>query len=125
MIIYIAGKYHAPTDGERLRNTNHAIDVGIKVYKMGHYPLIPHLTHWIEKRMDYNGEPPRENNYWYDFDNLIIPKCDALLKISRDGESKGADAEEKLAKRLGMPIFHSLKEIPDQSKRIKMITTEL
>lgn len=112
MIIYIAGKYNAPTDGERLRNTNKAIDFGIEVYKRGHYPHIPHLTHWIEKRMDYNGEPPRQNDYWYVFDNLIIPKMDGFIKICNDGESKGADAEEALCRKLGIRIFKSLDEIP-------------
>ncbi len=113
MIIYVAGKYNAPSDGEKLRNTNKAIDAGIEVYKKGHYPLIPHLTHWVEKRMDYNGEPPRKNTYWYDFDNLIIPSCDALIKISADGESRGADLEEKLAIKLGLKIFKTLEEIPN------------
>ncbi|KKL22090.1 hypothetical protein LCGC14_2438970, partial [marine sediment metagenome] len=110
MIIYVAGKYNAPTDGERLRNTNKAIDVGIEIDKLGHYPQIPHLTHWIEKRMDYNGEPSRSNSYWYEFDNKIIPVCDAFLKICKDGESKGADLEEALAIKLGLKIFHSLEE---------------
>ncbi|KKM64218.1 hypothetical protein LCGC14_1503560 [marine sediment metagenome] len=113
MIIYVAGKYNMPTDGQRLRCTNRAIDLGIEIYKKGHYPVIPHLTHWIEKRMDYNGEPPRLNTYWYDFDNLIIPKCDALFKFSPDGHSKGADLEEALAIKLGLKIFHSLEEIPN------------
>jgi len=45
MIIYVAGKYNALTDGERLRNTNKAIDVGIELINKGHYALIPHLTH--------------------------------------------------------------------------------
>ncbi len=112
MIIYVAGKYNMPTDGEKLKCTNIAIDLGIEIYKLGHYPVIPHLTHWIEKRMDYNGEPPRPNTYWYGFDNLIIPKCDALFKFSPDGYSKGADLEEALAKKLGLRIFHSLEEIP-------------
>lgn len=111
MIIYVAGKYNAPTDGERLRNTNKAIDVGIEIINMGHYAHIPHLTHWIEKRMDYNGEPPRENAYWYVFDNKIMPKMEGFIKISKDGESKGADAEEALAKKLGLRIFESLEEI--------------
>ncbi len=111
MIIYIAGKYNAPTDGERLLNTHKAIDIGIKVYEKGHYPIIPHLTHWIEKRMDYLGYPPRPNEYWYDFDNLILPKCDGFIKICNNGESKGADAEEKLARKLNLKIFTCLEEI--------------
>jgi len=114
MIIYVAGKYNAPSDGARLKNTNKAIDMGIRIYKeKGHYPHIPHLTHWIEKRMDYNGEPPRENDYWYVFDNMIIPKCDGFLKISKDGESKGADMEEALAKKLGLKIFETFEDIPN------------
>lgn len=113
MIIYVAGKYGAPTDGERLRNTNKAIDVAIRLYEESNhliYPLVPHLTHWIEKRMDYRGYPPRPNSYWYGFDNLIIPKCDAFIKISKDGESKGADAEENLARDCGLKIFNTVED---------------
>ena len=113
MIIYVAGKYNASTDGERLKNTNKAIDAGIKIINKGHYAHIPHLTHWIEKRMDYIGEPPRENSFWYVFDNKIMPVMEGFIKISKDGESTGADAEELLAKKLGLKIFESLEEIPN------------
>ena len=114
MVIYVAGKYNAKSAGEKLKNTHKAIDVGIQLYSLSHhkvYPVIPHLTHWVEERMDYNGLPPRENTYWYEFDNLIIPKCDGLLKISKDGESKGADAEQKLAESLGIKIYKSVPEV--------------
>ena len=114
MITYVAGKYNAPNDGAKLYNTNQAIDKGIELYegsKHQIYPLIPHFTHWMEKRMDYLHMPPRENFYWYQFDNLIIPKCDGLLKISKDGESKGADAEEALATKLGLPIYRTVDEV--------------
>ncbi len=112
MIIYVAGKYNAPNDGARLANTNRAIDMGIKIINKGHYAHIPHLTHWIEKRMDYNGEPPRENSYWYVFDNKIMPAMEGFIKISKDGESTGADMEEQLAKKLGLKIFKSFEDIP-------------
>jgi len=113
MIIYVAGKYNAPTDGARLKNTNKAIDMGIRIYtEKGHYPVVPHLTHWIEKRMDYKGMPPRENEFWYDFDNIILPSCEGFIKICNDGESKGADLEEKLAKEKGLIIFDSFDDIP-------------
>ena len=112
MIIYVAGKYNAPNDGARLANTNRAIDMGIKIINKGHYAHIPHLTHWIEKRMDYNGEPPRENSYWYVFDNKIMPAMEGFIKISKDGESTGADMEEQLAKKLGLKIFETFDDIP-------------
>lgn len=112
MIIYVAGKYYAKTVGERLKNTHIATDWGIKIYtEKGHYPLIPHLTHYVEERMDYLKYPERTNEFWYAFDNLIIPKCDAVFKFSKDGESKGADAEEKLARKLGLPVYRSFDEI--------------
>lgn len=113
MIIYIAGKYNAPTDGERLKNVDKAIDMAIRIYnEKGHYPHIPHLTHYIEKRMDYLGMPPRPNEFWYAFDNLILPFCQGFIKISQDGESFGADAEEKLAASLGLSMFKSFDDIP-------------
>ena len=120
MIIYIAGKYNAPSTGEKLFNTHKAMDVGIEVYKKGHYPIIPHLTHWLEERIDYNNEPPRENNYWYGFDNLIIPKCDGILRICKEGESKGADAEVALAKRLHLHVFDSFEDIPNLTPKMEM-----
>lgn len=109
MIIYIAGKYSAPTWGERTKNTHEAIDLGIHLIDLGHYPVIPHLTHFIDERMDYLGFPPRDAEYWYRFDNKIIPKCDALFLRSH---SKGADAELELAKSLGLKIYYSLTEVP-------------
>jgi hypothetical protein len=115
MIIYIAGKYNAPTDGQRLFNTNRAIDFGIKVINKGNYAHIPHLTHYIEKQMDYNNEPPRDNAYWYEFDNKIIPKCDGLLMINKPGESVGADMEVALAKSLGLRIFYNVEDVPNEA----------
>lgn len=113
MIIYVAGKYGAPTWGERTKNTHEAIDMGIELMKLGHYPVIPHLTHYIDERMDYNGEPVRDNQFWYDFDNIIIPKCDALFLRSH---SHGADNELKLAEKLGLKIYYDLREVPDENQ---------
>jgi len=120
MIIYVAGKYNAPTTGEKLFNVHKAMDVGIRLYEESEhkiYPSVPHLTHWVEERMDYLGYPSRENSYWYQFDNLIIPKCDGLLKISKDGESKGADAEQALAEKLGIPVYRTVEEVLDVSRK--------
>ncbi len=36
--------------------------------------------------------------------------CDALLRL--DGLSKGADAEVRYAKHIGIPVYFSLEEIP-------------
>ncbi len=109
MIIYVAGRYNAPSSGDKLRNTHEAIDIGIELMKLGHYVIIPHLTHFIDERMDYNAEPPRPNEFWYKFDNLIIPKCDALFLRSH---SKGADMELELAKKLRLTIYTDFRDVP-------------
>jgi len=111
MIIYIAGSYSGGGFAwEKMVNTYKAIDAGIRILLKGHYALIPHLTHWIDERMDGLGLEPRTKDFWYAFDNQILPKCDGFIKIS---SSPGADAEELLAKSLGLKMFNSIDEIPD------------
>ena len=112
MIIYIAGKYSAATWTEKTINTYKAMDAGIRILLKGHYALIPHLTHFLDERMDALGLEPRDKNFWYAFDNQIIPKCEGFIKLSKDGESMGADMEEQLAIGKGLKIFKTLDEIP-------------
>ena len=122
LLVYLAGKYNAKTDGERLRNTDKIIDIGIEIYERSNhllYPHIPHLTHYIEKRMDYLGYKERPNEYWYEFDNIILPKCDILYKISKDGESKGADMEEQLAIKEKIPVVKSMEELFNRVEEIQ------
>lgn len=119
MLVYIASKYNEKTTGAKLRNTHISIDAGIELYKKSNHKHIPHcplLTHWIEERMDYNGEPPRENEFWYEYDNQIIPLCGALIKLTKPGESKGADMEEQLANKLEIPVYYSVDEFLESEK---------
>ena len=113
LLVYIAGKYWEKTIGARLANTHKMIDVGIELYKKSHCDLVPYIptwTHWMEERMDYNGEPKKPNEWWYEFDNVFLPKCSALIKISERGNSKGADLEEDLAESLGIPVYFTVDE---------------
>lgn len=111
MIIYVAGSYSGNGQwAEKVINTYKAIDAGIKILLKGHYALIPHLTHFIDERMDVLGLASREKEFWYDFDNIILPKCDGFIKISSSG---GADAEEAMAYAHKLKIFKTIDEIPD------------
>jgi hypothetical protein len=107
MRIYIAGPYTADTTDGKLENTNKAIDIGIQLYKKGHFPYIPHLTHWVDVR----AEQTNIDLMWEDYikwDLEWLDLCDALLYI---GKSKGADIELEFAKKKGKIIFYSLDEI--------------
>lgn len=113
--IYIAGPYSADTMEGKLNNTNKAIDIGIQLYKKGHYPYIPHLTHWIDLRS-------KEINIdlaWEDYikwDLKWLDTCDALLYL---GKSKGADIELEYAIKKEKIIFYSVNEIGEVSEENK------
>ena len=92
--IYVAGPY---TSGDPVVNTRKAIEAGELLRGMGFVPFIPHLSlfwHFVE---------PHDVAFWYEYDNAWVERCDGLVRLP--GESKGADAEVKLAIELGMPVF--------------------
>ena len=91
MLIYIAGPLSAPTEEQRLANVYRAIDAGLAVYRKGHIPFIPHLSHWVA------------------IDDAWLRECDALLYL---GSSRGADIELQRAIDLGLDIYFTLEAIP-------------
>ena len=106
--IYIAGPYTAQDQNGHEANTDRAIDAGIAVYKRGHSPYIPHLTHYVDLR----AKGTHVNLTWEDYIRWDMPWlqiCDALLYL---GKSKGADLELARARRLKKKIFFSIDEIP-------------
>lgn len=113
LMVYVAGSYWADTHEGRTANTYKAMDAGIHVYFKCHYAIIPHLGHWVDPRMTELGYPERPNSFWYVLDNMVLYDADIMLKISEQGQSRGADAEEKLAQSLGIPVVYSVEDIPD------------
>lgn len=99
--IYIAGPY---SKGDVAQNVKAAVMGGDYVTRLGHVPYIPHLTHFWHLLMAH------EYQFWLDYDLVWLAECDAILRLS--GESAGADAEVEFAKSRGMPVFHSVFEIP-------------
>ena len=108
MKFYIAGPYSADTEAQKYENTLHAIDAGLLVWKKGHYPYIPHLTHFLDSRAKQKGIPMRWKEYlkWHE---VWLKNCDALLYL---GSSRGADQELEYAKTLGKIIFYNVEDIP-------------
>src|SRR6266436_7940485 len=111
--IYIAGPYTAQDHDGHESNTHRAIDAGIAVFRKGHYPYIPHLTHYVDLRAKGTGT----NLTWADYiawDMPWLDMCDALLYL---GKSKGADIELERARKLKKEIFFSLSEIPSVARK--------
>jgi hypothetical protein len=106
--IYIAGPYTAETEIERVKNVNAAIDASFVLFSQGHYPYIPHLTHFIDQR----ARQVKFKMEWRDYirwDLVWLEVCDALLYLA---SSRGADLELRAARESGKQIFYSLEEIP-------------
>ena len=131
LLIYVAGPYLAvPPTGtierkdlhkcvrETALNTERAIHAGIEIMKLGHVVVIPHLSHYIHTLADVEFD----NEYWYDFDNAILDKCDALYVVSTTGingvVSKGTVAEIARAKANGLQIFAKIEDIPKYVKNV-------
>jgi hypothetical protein len=106
--IYVAGPYTAETPERIRRNVNVAMDVAIALYSRGHFPFVPHLTHFVDERARETGHTLAWDDY-IRWDTAWLEVCDALLFL---GSSRGADYELAVAKRLGKQVFYSLDEVP-------------
>jgi hypothetical protein len=117
MRIYVAGPYTADDPSLVEKNVEHAIDAGVEVYKKGHIPFIPHLTHFVDIRTKQTGKVIRYEEYLL-WDRSWLDKVDALLYL---GKSRGADMELEYARSKGKMVFTSLDDIPDagQSKGLR------
>ena len=102
--VYLAGPYTASTLKGKELNVDKAIRAAVLVYEKGHFPLVPHLTHYIDM-VDNELE-------WEDYmrcDLAWLSVADAMLFM---GHSPGADCELSEAKRLGLKIFYNINEVP-------------
>jgi len=86
-------------------NVRQAIHAGNLVAERGHIPFIPHLTHFWHLLT-----PHEDINFWYRYDIEWLKLCHALLRL--EGESKGADEKERIAREMGIPIFTNVFSIP-------------
>ncbi|MBN8569815.1 MAG: DUF4406 domain-containing protein [Ignavibacteria bacterium] len=107
MIIGVAGPYSAPTEEQRQKNLDAMNEAAARVLEKGHIPIIgmnaalPIVT--IANIKD-------KYKATMEISLAVIDKCDAILMI---GESPGANKERDLVKAKGLPVYHSVDEIPD------------
>lgn len=93
-LVYIAGPYTRP---DPVVNTRLAITAAERVEALGADVFIPHLS------LLWHLVSPAPVERWYERDNAVLDRCDALFRIP--GDSTGADAEVERATELGLSIF--------------------
>ena len=110
LLIYVAGPYTAERRADRRNNTERAMDAGLALVAKGHYPVVPHLTHYLDERcFDLTGGY-LVYGFYIALDDRLLAACDALFYLA---PSPGADRELARAKRRGLPIYRTLDEVPD------------
>lgn len=104
-LVYIASPY---TKGDVGINTRFQCEIWDRMMDDGivlpYAPLWSHFQHTLF---------PRPYEDWIEYDNALIPRMDALVRLSAEfmplgyfeDESSGADAEVILARSLGIPVF--------------------
>jgi len=103
--VYIAGPYGkraGATDQEQQVNMTKAALVGVRLFRRGFNPFVPHLYRMVDIHMP--GE--HHEDQWLEICKEWVKACDCVLRIP--GPSAGADEEVKLAANERIPIFHDI-----------------
>ena len=112
--IYIAGPYNpvgaSPHDASRIaqKNVDAAIEIFHRLKAKGHYPFVPHLSHYLHVS---HLCPEDYGAWWYEFDMTFLDHwAEALYFIA---PSTGASAERERAEKNGLDVYCSLEEVPE------------
>lgn len=103
MIVYISSPYSI---GDQILNVRRQIDTADRLLELGHIPFVPCLSHF------WHYLSPKMTEEWLRIDAAFVARCDAVLRLK--GISTGADLEVAIAEKLGIPVYHTLDEIPDE-----------
>ena len=110
MIVYISGAYTADTKEQIEENILIAESFAIKIWNLGHSVFCAHCNAALFE----NKGSKASYSHILDFDKKMLCACEAIFMLPNWKNSNGASQEFELAKRIGMPIYHSLEEIPKE-----------
>lgn len=105
--IYVAGPYSADNVLDVLKNIGRGQRACAKLFSLGYAPFCP----WHDKSyvIDRPGDEFTVKQF-YEFSMAWLRVSDAVVLIDGWENSKGTLAEIEVAKKLGIPIYGSLKE---------------
>lgn len=113
--IYVAGPYSSPAQAARQLNVDRAIQVAVELLAKGHFPFVPHLTHYVDEWARASGIDLSWEDY-IAWDAVWLQECDSLYYIA---SSRGADLELEIAEYLGKPVYRSMDDVPEGDGRIE------
>jgi len=115
LLVLIAGPYQSGTNGDPRKiaaNRARLESFALPIYQRGHVPMV---GEWMALPIIHAAGGKMEgdavfNAYQYPVAHRLLTCCDAVLRIP--GESRGADLDVARARRLGLPIFTDVSELP-------------
>ncbi len=113
--VYIASPY---TNGDTAVNVKFQMEITDELLDLGFIPFTPLYSHFQHMFR------PRPHTDWIKLDLIWLRQCDCIIRFytSYNGkilESSGADIEESEAKRIEIPVFHSIEELVEYYKEKK------
>jgi hypothetical protein len=114
-LILIAGPYRSGTGGDPdliARNLERLEEAAAPIHRRGHVPMI---GEWVALPVlrGAGGESvadPLAAGIMYPTAERLLQHCDAVLRLP--GASAGADQDVAIARERGLPVYHSVAEIP-------------
>ena len=120
MMILIAGPYRSGTDDdpEKIAANVHLMEsFALPIFRLGHIPV---LGEWFALPLVALAGSKQIgdeafNEIFHPIAERLLEKCDAVLRVG--GASAGADQMVRVAHQLGLQIFQSVDEIPDNQSK--------
>ena len=116
-MILIAGPYRSGTNNDPdliQKNMDKLESYALPIFRKGHIPMI---GEWVANPLiKLAGSKKIGDEIFqeiqYPAAHRLLTKCNAVLRI--EGDSKGADQDVLIAKKLGLKIYYSLDDIPNK-----------
>ncbi len=108
-LIFVSGPYSAPTEEGRLANVKAALRAGVVIMSKGHYPVIPHTTHYLDVEHEAVRGFRAEYEFYLEMDLRVLATCQGYVQLR---SSPGADRELFRAEELNKIIYATLDDIP-------------
>ena len=114
MLILIAGPYRSGTRDEPDRlaaNLDYLESMAWPIFEAGHIPMI---GEWVAlpvmRGVDSVVGDATSSTILTPTAERLLQHCDAVLRLP--GESTGADNDVRIARERGIPVYHSIEEVP-------------
>ena len=105
-VVYIAAPFTGATAWDIEQNVRRAEVAALEVANAGAMPLCPHANTRF-----FHGQCTAE--FWYAGTMELLRRCDAIYVVGEWQDSKGCLAELSEARRLGLPVLHTLNAVLD------------